>query len=231
MKWLKLYCPIAYIIGDNKSHDVLDGRVMLNGQERPRLSRRCLTSFTESNNSYHCCNKVKPWIICKLCMGALGCIHGAKTVEVSNNEVTSSVNLSPNYDKWCLLIDGLKNKSLKHIHKKFRKLRESISDQILHKVLGYHALDNAFYNIDFGEGGSVHRSTVADDLHTIREGIIVMVLKVVFGLMSDGNRSHLDSYVKNLFGEKHNKSSYKDHYPRLNFTRGYSNLTLLNAES
>ena len=56
------------------------------------------------------------------------------------------------------------------------------------------------------------------------------LLKVFYGMMGDKQRTQVDDLVQAMFCEGHNRSSERNSYPRVSFTRGYTQLTMLSAD-
>ena len=103
---------------------------------------------------------------------------------------------------------------------KFRKLRQKLCERILHKVFGCHVVDNAFFGLSMGSNkNGIFRACLADILHTIEEGVIPKLLKVVYETMTDTQRVQIDDYVEYLFGGRHNRSGERESYPRVSFVR------------
>ena len=101
----------------------------------------------------------------------------------------------------------------------------------MHQVFGSHSVDNAFFGLDFGSNKEgIFRGALADILHTIEEGALPKLLEVFYGLMGDKQRTEIDDFVHSLFCEGHNRSGERQSYPRVSFTRGYTQLTRLSAD-
>jgi hypothetical protein len=234
VKCLRIVIPFAGMVGDNKSQDTLAARKVNYGKSTPRLSRRCLTTYACSANSVHSCFPVNAQAIECLSMGALGCTYGARTIPQEGAARSTlpyaSIPLSNNFDHWVLLLETIKTKAAKKRYVRYRRLRQKLCVQILHRVFGSHPVDNAFFGLDMGSNREgIFRATLVDILHTIEEGLIPKFLVVFYGLMGDKQRAKVDSLVESLFGEGHNRSSERNSYPRVSFTRGYTQLTRLSA--
>jgi hypothetical protein len=249
IKQARNYCCISGAVGDNKSHDMFSARVGDYGETTPRLSRRCMTEYSRSNNSHHACELLNSSLIERLTMGALGCVYGSyKEAEEDDAHVRQlradraagefearelrlpCVPPSNNFDPWIALLDDQNTKSDRMRLIKFRKLRQKLCERILRKVFGSHVVDNAFFGVKMGSNkNGIFRACLADILHTIDEGIIPKLLKVIYEIMPDRQRSQVDDYVQYLFGGRHNRSGERTSYPRVSFTRGYTQLTLLAA--
>jgi hypothetical protein len=235
IKRLRMVCPLAGIVGDNKSQDTLGGRVADYGETTPRLSRRCLTEFGRSANSLHSCVPVCAAAIECLTMGALSCVYGVQTLgreECNQGGYLRfpTITLSSNFDLWKNYLASIRTKAHRDLYKRARKMRQKLCEHSLRQVFGSHSVDNAFFGMDFGSNSEgIFKGTLADILHTIEEGAIPKLLKVVFGMMGDTDRTGIDSFVQGLFCDGHNRSSERNSYPRVSFTRGYTQLTKLSA--
>ena len=167
-------------------------------------------------------------------MGALGCTYGVRTLHATIPRNTSlsyaTIPLSSNYDLWVQLVGNLTTQANQKVHVRYRKLRQKVCKLILHRVFGGHAVDNPFFGIDFGSNrDGIFRSTVTNILHTKEEGIIPKFLSVFFGLMGDKQRAEVDALVETMFGNGQNRSSERQSYPRVSFTRDYTQLTRMSA--
>ena len=237
VKKLRMACVLAGVVGDNKSQDTLSCRISDYGQTTPRLSRRCLTEYCRSADSIHACFPVSAKSIECLSMGALSCAYGVRKLPKEDVEQSTpllqfaSIPLSDNLDHWVEFLKTLATKAEQKRYLRCRKIRQKLCDGILHQVFGSHSVDNAFFEIDFGSNEEgIFRAAFADILHTLEEGAIPKLLAVVYGLMMDKQRTEIDDYVHYLFGEGHNRSSERTEYPRVSFTRGYTQLTRLSAD-
>jgi hypothetical protein len=237
IKTARVVSPFAALQGDNLSHDGTAGRRADYSITSPRLSRRCLTSFSRSADSVHRCSPVSAVALECLTMGALGCLYGERQPP-EDGEVPvaprmlgyASIPLSENIDLWKQFVGAKPTKEIRGIYVRYRKIRERICTELLHQVFGSHPVDNAFFGLDCGRNkGGIFRAALADILHTIEEGLIPKFLEVVFGLMPDKQRAVIDHLVETLFANGHNRSGERNLYPRVSFTRGYTQLTRLSA--
>lgn len=248
IKYARNFCRISAIVGDNKSHDMFVARIADYGSTTPRISRRCMTEFGNSTESNHSCKIQNSTLIERLSMGALGCVYGSyREADDSDQRVQQlqtdrsagvfesrelripGIAPSLNFERWMGLLER-QNSGHRKKFVRLRKLRQKLCQQILLKVFGCHAVDNAFFGLHMGSNkNGVFRATLADILHTLDEGIFPKLLKVVYDIMPDRQRSQIDDYVEYLFGNGKNRSGERSAYPRVSFTRGYTQLTLLSA--
>jgi hypothetical protein len=100
----------------------------------------------------------------------------------------------------------------------------------LRKALGSHAVPNAFFPLDFGSEEGIFGHTFADLMHVLEEGIFKYLLSVFLDPLSDTISGEVDDLVTKLFGPTANRCHGMWLFPRLNFTRGFTRLTLLSSE-
>jgi hypothetical protein len=231
VKCARIESPFRAMVGDNKSQDTVAGRKADCGPCCPRMSRRCLTNASSSAKSVHACCPVNALAIECLSMGALGCTHGDKNGDASAMSLgCTSIPLSDNLDHWNQFMGTIQSRAKKAVYIRCRKLRQKLCVQILHRVIGSHPVDNAFFGLDFGSNKEgIFRATLTDILDTTEEGLIPKFLSVFCGLMGDTQRAKVDSVVELMFGEGHNRSGERNSHPPVSFTRGYTQLTRLSA--
>jgi hypothetical protein len=237
IKYLRTVSPLLGVVGDNKNHDTLTARMGDYGSTTPRLCRRCLTEFARGGDSVHNCFPVCARAVEYLSMAALSCTYGVRRVPNTVDEDTTtylrfaSIPISDQFEHWVEFLNGLGTKTERRKYIRSRNIRQKICDIILHKVFGSHVVDNAYFGLDFGTNrNGIFRASLADIMHTIQEGLIPKFLKVFYGLMGDKQRAKIDELVQALFCEGHNRSSERNAYPRVSFTRGYTQLTMLSAD-
>jgi hypothetical protein len=111
-------------------------------------------------------------------------------------------------------------------------LRKQITEGALTCRYATHSHILAFEGIDFRSNqNGILRSTVADILHTVEEGLLVrrLSLDVLFLPMCDGTTEKVDSLVEEIFCSGSNRSGGRERFPHVSFARGYSSLTLPQA--
>jgi hypothetical protein len=181
----RIACPLCAVFGDNKSHDTLDCRMAdYYGSTTPRLSRLCLTEFDRSAASVHVCRPISSRVIEYLSMGALGSTYGVRKLPNSDEEQTTrflrfaSIPISDQFEHWVEFLKSLPTKTSRRKHICIRRIRQKLCDRILHQVYGSHAVDNAFFGLNFGNNeNGIFRATLTDILHTIQEGLFQNCLK------------------------------------------------------
>ncbi|CAJ1950960.1 unnamed protein product [Cylindrotheca closterium] len=233
----KIIAPVMAVIGDNLSNDVLSQRMLDNTESAKRLSRRCFCLPSEADKPIHKCHLIQLWMIRKLSLGSLSVTYGrqddpAESAPFNLNHLQNLIVESQNFGRWKTYLDnqGRSNNS-RHDAVSVKKNRAAICDAILKEVFGTHSLLNAFDGCDHGPTvNGILEQTRVDIMHTIDEGAIPMLLEVLFGLMSDGDRSKIDAYVNYAFGRPGtNRSGETDRYPRIAFRQGFTKLTNLSA--
>jgi hypothetical protein len=111
------------------------------------------------------------------------------------------------------------------------KRRQRIARDILHCALGQHRVDNAFFPISFGDSlHGIFGSTPTDLMHVLEEGIIKYMTDTFLTPMSDTMAAMLDAYVEKILGPASSRCHNWRNFPRVNFARGFSRLTLLSSE-
>jgi hypothetical protein len=106
----------------------------------------------------------------------------------------------------------------------------NIATTILIKALGTHKVRNAFFSLDFGSPYGIFGHTLADLMHCLEEGLFKYLLGVFLDPLSLSIKESLDDLVMSLLSAKANRCFGCRLFPRLNFIRGYSRLTLLSSE-
>ena len=223
--YARLKVEVALVVGDNKSQNCLSIRVDDYSPSTPRMGRRCLTEYCRSSCPNHVCHPINHSFVEKLCMAALGCTYG-----LQDGGQQPTAPLSENLDRYMQFVDGLGTANERLRIKRARILRQRICDDVLRRVFGSHAVDCAFFQVDFGDQpGKIMRATVTDILHTVEEGLMKKLFLPLVGSLPDVTRTWLDQLVGMMF-DGVNRSGERDEYPRVNFTRGYTQLTNLSAD-
>jgi hypothetical protein len=170
-------------------------------------------------------------LIRKLSLDAIGCLHlfdaeAGVDDESANMQPMLSVNLD-SFIEWSRGLDPTKRSLGMELYQK----RVDLAAKILQDVYGSHAVDNAFARADFGADSDIHQATMADLMHAMEEGIFVWVTSNLIGVLSNKHKERLDGLVDLMFCQfGNNRSGKRPNYPRVNFTRGFSKLTLLTCD-
>lgn len=100
--------------------------------------------------------------------------------------------------------------------------------QLLLSTLGAHPAQSAFADVGFGANPfGILMATCVDVMHVLELGWFPYVLEVFGNSMTNKVRSDLDKLIDRLFNMR---STAKKLYPRVNFTRGSTSLSLLTAK-
>jgi hypothetical protein len=126
-----------------------------------------------------------------------------------------SIGASSEWDKH---LGHLRTGQIKNKHLSSAKRRTRISTEILKKALGSHAVNNAFFSIDFASEYGIFGHTMADIMHLLEEGIIKYLVSIFLESLSAGVLAELDIYVNKLLGGKANRCFGSRSFPRVNFT-------------
>jgi NACalpha-BTF3-like transcription factor len=128
------------------------------------------------------------------------------------------------------LYDTVQTKTQRGRHISAANRRTRICKEILKKALGSHAVINAFFPLDFGSDHGVFGHTFSDLMHVLEEGIFKYLLSVFLLPLSDTTAGDLDDLATKLLGPEANRCHGMRLFPRVNFTRGFTRLTLLSSE-
>ena len=216
---VKLILPVSTVMGDNLSSNKLCGRVHNNGPSSPRMSRRCLTTYSDCDNVPHPCHLIDPQLVIELSHAAIGCLQ----------KQPGTMNIG--HERCKSFLDSLPSPDQKGSAQILLKKREKLAKDILHSVLCAHPIANAFDSIDMGANSSIHTATVADIMHTVEQGIIKEMLQCIIGVMTPSQKLNLDKVVSQMFSSRgDNRSGERSSYPRVSFKSGFSSLTMLTAD-
>ena len=94
--------------------------------------------------------------------------------------------------------------------------------------LSAHRVQNAFSEVCFGgDPQGIFGAIAVDPMHVVEEGIIKYICLILMALVTTQPKKNLDDLVDSLLCAT-NSSSRKD-FPRCNFAKGFTNLTMLSA--
>jgi hypothetical protein len=166
-------------------------------------------------------------------MGALGCEYSCAPLlarETAGGHGQQYLSARTWIDG-SLFSSSIPTKLTKDKYNRAQLLQQKICNQVLHKVFGEHSLDNAYAEVDLGSHHhGINGATVSDILHTLQAGTTPRLVKTIIGVMTDSQKNLIDRLVEELFSGGNNRRSERILFPRVSFTRGFSSLTLLNAE-
>ena len=208
VRHVRAHLLMAAVLGDGKSNDMVCGRIMSSSRTL-RLSRATYTPSriaADTQNAFH-------WI-------------KTKTIEIVTRAATFD-QADPVRSEWNRFLFHLPTNQKRTKFHAAAKRRARISTDILKKALGSHAVHNAFFEVNFASDGGVFGHSLADLMHLLEEGLMVYLLTVFFSPLSETILSNLDEYAVHLLGKKSNRCFGSRLFPRVNFTSGYTRLTLL----
>jgi hypothetical protein len=203
---------MAIILGDGKSTDMLCGRVMLHSNTL-RLSRATFApSALAKETRSDLFNWTKSNVIEQVTRAAL--------FDATCHEDTRS--------EWntCLRETSRTTAAGQTKSISAAKWRLHVCAEILKKVLGSHAVLNAFFLLDLGSDHGVFGHTFADLMHVLEEDAFKHLLSMFLDPLSDTASGKLDSLVTKLFGSNANRCHGMHLFPRVNFTCGFTWLHL-----
>jgi hypothetical protein len=206
---VRIIIVMAVILGDGKSTDMLCGRVMSHSNTL-RLSR---ATFTPSDSAKETRSDQTKWIKSSVIERVTRAVLCDPTCR---RDTTSEWNKH--------LSQNLTTKT------SAAKSRKRICAKILRQALGSHAVPNAFFPLDFRLEEGIFGHTFADLVHVLEEGIFKYLLSVFLDPLSDTISGEVDDLVTKLFGPTANRCHGMWLFPRLNFTIGFTRLTLLSSE-
>ena len=207
------------LLGDGKSHDLSCGRVGAQTNTL-RLSRAVLvpSDIAADTTQPYC------WIKSRV-------IEALSRAALFDPELGRPKGQP--YDDTIEYNQYLRNLRLQGERKKQvagARRRGRMVTAILNKAMGSHRVKNAYFALNFASDYGVFGHTLADLMHLLEEGILKYTLGVFLEALSATAQSDVDDLVSKLFSAKANRCHGSKLFPRLNFTRGYSRLTLLSSE-
>jgi hypothetical protein len=91
-----------------------------------------------------------------------------------------------------------------------------------------HEVRNAFDDVCFGgDPRGIFGATPTDLMHAFQEGVLKYAMQIIFMEMSAKTKVSVDKLVDKLIRKQKSSSRYL--FPRCDFSKGYTNLTLLTA--
>jgi hypothetical protein len=198
VKKVRLYLPLAIVIGDGKSGDALCGRF---GTWNTALRcRACTCPDDELDNPNYRCECIDQHVINQQCIRAMK-LSGQLTMDEHEEPVTQPSAKAE--------LEGL---------------REDLRAKSRHIHL------NAFINVHMGDNkcGLIAGATPTDVMHAFLLGVVPYALRHFITPMTATEKATLDLLVDRLFSRF--RSSEKKEYPRFNFTRGITDLTMVTAD-
>lgn len=200
---------MSFVSGDGLSNDIMCGHKQpyINC---PRLCCACICDSHNSDNAYHSCIAINKHSVECLSLVANSSING----EVVNK---FSVRQS--------------SEALVNMVQKNMKYRYQVTTSILDRIFSSHQLDNVWDQIDFGNNGNlgIYGSTPTDMMYAFEEVIVPYILHILFDPIPISMQAETDLYVESILLTTNLWSSECEFFPRVNFTRGFTRLTVLIA--
>jgi len=212
--------PVAFVIGDQVSQDVLCGKRPSSTSGSPRIHRSCMCSQLHcsingrTTHSKHVgCTPVPLKAIRQLTLAVTSlpdlledAKHGLDTNEATRGNVREIAS-----------------------HKTLMRRRADLATRILTNTLGLYPIKNAFDKVCFGSNDNgIHTATMNDIMHFNEGGLILNIAQVAYGIIPPKRREDiLEKGISGIFSSS--KSSVRCDYPRGFFKTGFSDLTLLTS--
>ena len=132
----------------------------------------------------------------------------------------------------CKFISGNKfikwSKIVLNQEKEYTETERATALESLHRR-SFHAVDNAFNDVDFaGFPRGVFGCTPHDLMHLFLEGVLKYCTRLFMSRYSSSQKAVIDQLVTKMFDKFH--SSEKKNYPRYCFIKGMTNLTMITAD-
>jgi hypothetical protein len=198
VKKVRLYFPLAIVIGDGKSGDTLCGRFAT--WNTGLRCRACTCPEDELDNPRFQCENIDQRAINQKSIRAMKLL-GHLTMD--ENEEPSTQQAAK---------------------EELAGLREEL------RAYSRHIHLNAFTNVHMGDNKRclITGATPTDVMHAFLHGVVPYALRIFILPMTVSEKSTLDLLVDRLFSRF--RSSEKKEYPRFNFTRGITDLTMVTAD-
>ena len=205
VKHTSLLCPLAFVIGDAKSQDMLCGR--FGGCKTQRMSRKCCIPHHECGDPNAQCKFVNARTMERFSELALMKFDPADgRFEPHTGEPVN--------------IEGLTEKEVDKRCKEHRRKLHSMSQ---------HRHDSAFVDVWFGENKmGIFGATPTDLMHAFLEGVVKCVVRLFVDPLTDSAKADFDFWMDHVFGRF--KSSERLKHLRSNFTHGFTNLSQLTSD-
>ena len=203
--------PVAYVMGDGLSQDTVAGRKK--NYTGARISRACNCSSDHADRPTHKCRYIPYHTIHKRCQRAM-LLMGLADTDGDGND-TETLSRRP---------DGTHKPKAERERDVRNELRAILAGL---KRVSQHVSDNAFAKVWFGDNPrGVTGATPVDMMHLFLHGIVRYVCKVFIEPLTATEKHELDLLVDQICRER---STMRREYPRVNFTKGITNLKLITA--
>jgi hypothetical protein len=207
VKYVRAVLQVAFVMGDQKSNDNICCRKGVT-YKAGRIHRGCMCSSLHADDPTKTCEWIEPkliHVISQMCLNQ----------KLNNKAVNNVVNLLPT--------DILKKQTNDYL-----KRQGAIAKNICEFVLSMYPVKNAFDNIGFGANPfGIFRAALDDTLHFSEAGYFQYLNQTIYDPLQPKECQRVDFLVESHLGKQTLRSSCRHQYPWINFTRGFSQLTLL----
>ena len=193
-------------IADGLANDQLVGRIQ-NRTTSPRLSRGCHCPQHTADDSMHHCKFIR--------QSSMECL------------VVAALGPSPDSVTWENYINSLGSQKARKSVDAALQIRKRMAQSILRDVYGQHVVDLVWFHVDQGPNPrGCFGSTPVDPMHAFEEGIVPNIMSVILDPLPDSAKTNLDALALSIVSA----NRWDKDYPRMNFSGGFSSLTLLTAD-
>jgi hypothetical protein len=207
VKFVRAILQVAFVMGDQKSNDNICCRKGVT-YKAGRIHRGCMCSSLHADDPTKTCEWIEPkliHVVSQMCLN-----H-----KLNNKALNNIVALLPT--------DNLKKQTNDYL-----KRQGAIAKNICEHVLSMYPVKNAFDNIGFGANPfGIFRAALDDTLHFSEAGFFQYINQTIYDPLQPKECQRVDFLVESHLGKETLRSSCRHQYPRINFTRGFSQLTLL----
>ena len=207
VKRVQIHFPVAFVINDGKSADMLCTRKGSYNRKCGRISRACNAPAESCSRYLYKCKYLLQGDIDEKQELALG-----RCVEESDLLQKEIMNL----------LEAQRHTFLKKRHD------QQLAAQKWLNEMSTHAVRNAFRNVNFGgDVRGIYGATPVDLMHAFNEGVLKYCMEAIFDLIPPKMKANLDNIVDVVFCRQ--RSSVRHLFPQTNFVKGFTNLTLITA--
>jgi hypothetical protein len=141
--------------------------------------------------------------------------------------VVAALGPSPDSETWINYINSLGSQKARKSVEASLQIRKRMAQSILREVYGQHVVDLVWFHVDQGPNPrGCFGSTPVDPMHAFEEGIVPNIMSVILDPLPDSAKTNLDALALSIVAA----NRWDKDYPRMNFSGGFSSLTLLTAD-
>ena len=225
-KRVRLRIEVAFVMGDGKSADMLTCRVPSHKPTR-RISRCCHTLQADCDRVLHQCRYIQKDDIPA---------EGPIKADLETRFQAAGMTAREMQEKMPHLLPPKEDESDKEEEEK-EKNEDALFDSLRKLILetlnneSFHPAPNAFVSTGIRFGGdkrSIWGANPIDLMHAFQSGLVMYIVKMGMEMLPPRNRVKLDKLVDRLFGKlrSHEKTNG---YPRTNFSKGFSKVSLITS--